>query len=287
MVSVDKLISAAGNARNILGLRHAGVVEWCDSTELARCEVVRGVQFDAFAVSKSEVGLDFVKCEFRQCVFKDLTTDGHLWSAEDRWSDCIFEQCNLRRMIAPVNTFERCRFENVSVVNFRPHQTLFSDCSFSGFTIEGLKSHLISNSQIRNRDLISHEGQLFFQNCRFTGVSFRQSYFRGVVFRGCSFESTESSGCDFDGVISDVAWWTVQKIDPFSVFLCKALDLIRLKCGLDSAAYREFESYMTDYSSGRTSSKDFSACLYNDRVPYADTQRIITDLRKLVATFPF
>ena len=44
---------------------------------------------------------------------------------------------------------------------------------------------------------------------------------------------------------------------------------------------------MIDYGSGKTTNKDFSACLYNNRVPYAETQKVIKDLRKLVAAFPF
>jgi hypothetical protein len=190
-------------------------------------------------------------------------------------------------MIAPANSFERCRFDEVAVMNFKPHQTLFDGCSFSRCTIEGLKAHLISNRQIVNRDLKGGGGQLLFRDCRFEGISFRQCYFEGVVFQRCSFENTEASGCSFEGIVSDVVWWGAQKTDPFTVFLVKALDLIRTKCGRECAAYREFETYMIDYGSGRTSDKDFSACLYSNRVPYAETQKLIKDLRKLVASFPF
>lgn len=287
MVIADRLLGVHGDARGILDLPKTGVVDWSDAAELARFEVIRGVQFERFSVSRAEVGLNFVECGFKQCAFRDLKTDGHLWGAEDRWTECVFERCNLRGMIAPVNSFERCRFDEVVVVNFKPHQTLFDGCSFSRGTIEGLKAHLISNSQIVNRDLKGGGGQLLFRECHFEGILFRQCYFEGVVFQRCSFENTEASGCSFEGIVSDVTWWGAQRTDPFAVFLTKALDLIRAKCGRDSAAYREFETYMIDYGSGRTSNKDFSACLYNNRVPYAETQKIIKDLRKLVATFPF
>jgi hypothetical protein len=33
---------------------------------------------------------------------------------------------------------------------------------------------------------------------------------------------------------------------------------------------------------GRTDSRDFSACLYNNRVPHSETRKIINGLRKLV-----
>jgi uncharacterized protein YjbI with pentapeptide repeats len=287
MVTVDRLLGTQGAARHILGLPQSGVVDWSDNVELARFEVIRGIQFEKFSVSRAKVGLNFVECRFSQCAFKDLETDGHLWGAEDRWTECVFERCNLCEMIAPVNSFERCRFDEVAFVNFKPHQTLFESCSFSRSSVEGLKAHLISNSQIVNRDFKGDGGQLLFRDCRFEGISFRQCYFEGVVFQQCNFENTEASGCSFEGIVSDVTWWDAQKIDPFAVFLTKALDLIRAKCGRDSAAYREFEIYMIDYGSGRTSNKNFSACLYNNRVPYAETQKIIKDLRKLVASFPF
>ena len=287
MAIVDLLLRAQGDARSILRLPKTGTIDWSDAVELARLEVIRDVQLENFSVSRAEVGLNFVECGFSQCAFSDLKTDGHLWGAKDRWTECVFERCNLRGMIAPVNSFDRCRFDEVTVVNFKPHQTLFEGCSFSRSTIEGLRPHLISNSQIVNRDFKGGSGQLLFRDCRFDGVSFRQSYFEGVVFQRCSFENTEASECSFDGIVADYTWWSPQKIDPFTFFLTKALDLIRTKCGRESAVYREFETYMIDYGSGRTSDKDFSACLYNNRVPYAETQKIIKDLTKLVDSFPF
>ena len=286
MLICDQLIGAKGAARAILGLSHAGLVEWTDAADLARLEVIREVRFDAFSLARAEVGLDFVECGFTRCTFRDLKTQGHLWGAGDRWTDCDFENCDLRRMIAPVNSFKRCRFDGVSVMHFKPHQTLFEDCSFSRCTIEGMKAHLISNSQIVNRE-VEGAGQLVFRNCRFDVIAFHQCFFEGVVFEQCTFANTTAMACNFDGVVSDCTWWSAQKLDPFTVFLAKALDLIRAKCGRDSAAYREFEAYVVDYRSGRTSSQDFSACLYNERVPYLETQKIIKDLRKLVAAFPF
>lgn len=190
-------------------------------------------------------------------------------------------------MIAPVNSFKRCRFEGVSVVNFRPHQTLFEGCSFLGSTVEGLKAVLIRNSQIVNRELRDTDGQIVFRDCRFEGVSFRQSYFEGAVFQRCVFNDTDASACSFEGIKSDVVWWSAQKVDPFTVFLGKVLELIRAKCGPESPAYREFENYVIDYGSGKTTDRDFSKCLYSNRVPYPETQRVIDDLRKLIATFPF
>jgi uncharacterized protein YjbI with pentapeptide repeats len=287
MVIVDRLLAGQGDAREILALPKTGEVDWSCPAELSRFKVIRGVQFERFSLSRAEVGLNFVECGFKQCAFRDLKTDGHFWGAEDRWTECVFERCDLRRMIAPVNSFVRCRFEGVTVVSFKPHQTLFEGCSFSRGTIQGLKAHLISNSLIANPDLKGEGGQLLFRDCRFEGMSFRQCYFEGVVFRRCGFENTTASGCSFGGVVSDVTWWGTQVGDPFTVFLTKALDLIRAKCGPDSAAYREFETYVIDYGSGKTRDKDFSACLYNNRVPYSETKLVFNDLRELVDSFSF
>ena len=173
-------------------------------------------------------------------------------------------------------------------MNFRPHQTLFDRCSFKGGAIEGLRAHLISNSQVKNDAFEGTEGQLFFRDCRFDGIAFRGCYFEGAVFRRCQFTRCEASECSFEGISADVVWWGgAQESDPFTVFLTKALELIRDKCGPKSAAYHAFENYIIDYGAGRTTSKDFSACLYADSVPYLETQKIIKDLRKLVVTFPF
>jgi uncharacterized protein YjbI with pentapeptide repeats len=275
-----------GDAHHILGLPKSDVVEWSNSTELSSFEVIRGVQFNTFSVSYAKIGLNFVECKFNRCTFKDLISDGHLWGAENCWTECVFEQCNLRRMIAPANSFKKCLFDKVSVINFKPHQTLFDSCSFSRSTIEGLRTHLISNNKIVNHDL-KGSSQLLFRNCRFDGVSFRQCYFEGVSFQQCVFKDIEASGCKFEGIVSDIVWWDLQKSDPFTEFLMKALNLILAKCGRESAAYQEFEAYMIDYGTGKTTNKDFSACLYNSRVPYAETQKVINDLRKLVASFPF
>lgn len=287
MVIVDRLISARGDARHILGILSGEKIEWSAAEELARLDVIRGIQFEEFEVSHAEVGLNFVESRFNRCVFSDLRTDGHLWGAEDEWNDCVFEHCRLRGMVAPVNSFNRCRFEGVSIVNFKAHQTLFDGCSFLRSTIEGLRAILTRNSQIVNRELGDADAQILFRDCRFEEVLFRQCYFEGAVFQRCVFVDIDARECAFEGAISDVAWWSPQKVDPFTVFLRKALELIRAKCGRESAAYREFEKYTMDYGSGRTMNKDFSASLYNNRVPYAETQKVIKDIRKLVAAFPF
>ncbi len=287
MVNIDRLIATRGDARAILDLPTNGPIEWVDSIELARLEVLRGIAFEEFSVSNAEIGLNFVECDFKNCNFTKVKTSGHLWGAQDIWRSCHFDRCELRGMIAPMNSFFGCRFEAVSIQRFMPHQTLFEGCEFRRVNIEGLKAIMISNRQIANPNLAGCPSQIVFRKCHFESSAFLQCYFGGAAFSDCTFEDVEAKACSFEGIVSDVIWWDAQKADPFTVFLTKALELIGTKCGRESPAYREFENYTIDYATGRTASRDFSACLYNNRVPYSDTQRLIKDLRNIVSTFPF
>ncbi|MEQ1751843.1 MAG: hypothetical protein ABL974_20645 [Prosthecobacter sp.] len=248
---------------------------------------MNGLQFNDFCVSDADVGLNFVSCNFSRCQFVNIRTDGHLWGAKDTWTGCTFKGCRLKGMIAPMNTFVGCRFEMLKLQNFKPYQTVFADCVFDHAVIEGLRAQTISNRLMVNSDMGTTHGQLVFRNCRFESTAFLQCYFESVVFEQCSFANMDAEACSFDGIISDATWWGEQKVDPFTAFLGKALDLIRVKCGSESAAYKEFENYIIDYGSGRTTSRDFSACLYNNRVPYAETLKFNNALMKLVDRQPF
>jgi hypothetical protein len=190
-------------------------------------------------------------------------------------------------MIAPMNSFRDCRFENLKLLNFKPHQTLFTGSAFSNCAIQGLHAQTIRNSQKRNTEMDLPRGQLLFRDCYFKDVDFRRCYFEDVIFERCTWDRITANECSFDGIISDTMWWDTQTVDPFAAFLGDALELIRQKCGSASNAYLEFENYVIDYGAGRTRNRDFSACLYNHRVPYTETQRIIKGLRALLASHPF
>jgi len=287
MVNVDRLIRARGDVRKILSFPATGKVEWSDPGELGKFEVLQGISFKEFDIANAEVGLDFVECEFDRCQFRGIRTNGRLWGRGNRWKSCSFEQCDFQAMGAPVNSFFDCRFETFSIQNFRPHQTFFESCAFAHTTIEGLKALLVSNRNIKNFDFNKTPGQIVFRNCHFRSSLFRQCYFEGVVFDRCTFTSVDAHACSFEGISSDVKWWGEQKTDPFTVFLGKALELVKNKCGQKSAAYREFESYVIDYGCGRTNSRDFSACLYSNRVPYDETELVMDELLHLVDKFPF
>ncbi len=264
-----------------------GTYFWSDAQTLGSFEVLKGIRFLDFDISDSEVNINFVECGFCECKFRGLRSNGHLWGADDYWERCDFESCNFKQMRSPMNTFIECTFSGVNIEGYTPHQTLFESCVFSHGSISGMKPRMIRNSNMINPLLDPSCGQLVFRNCTFEAVGFRECYFEGVVFDRCTFHGATAANCSFDGVASDTTWWQPQQVDPFTVFLISALDLIRRKCGHESAAHKEFENYLIDYGAGRTSSRDFSACLYNNRVPYAETQKVIKDLRKLVTLHPF
>jgi len=286
MVTVDELLKTQGDVRRVIALPH-GVVDWSDRREWLRLEVLRNLEFNDFRVSNVDVGLDFIFCEFSNCLFEGLRVENHFFGSGDVWQSCVFEGCEMSGMIAPMNSFRDCRFDNLRLQNFKPYQTLFTGTVFENCSIQGLKAQIIRNNRMVNADMASSLGQLLFRDCSFVDVEFRQCYFQDVIFEQCKWERTTADECSFEGVVSDLKWWQTQRVDPFTAFLSDALELIRRKCGLESAAYKEFENYLIDYGAGRTSSRDFSACLYNNRVPYPETQKIIKDLRKLVDSHPF
>lgn len=285
MVTVAALLKAQGNVRHALGLPD-GTVKCSDRQEWCRLEVLKGLIFSEFHFSEVDIGVDFVRCDFKNCDFLRIHVEDHFWGVRDTWKLCWFKDCHMSGMIAPMNTFRSCRFDNLELQDFKPYQTLFIESTFTNCSIHGLKAQAVRNNEMINPDMARSRGQVVFRGCKFEAVKFRQCYFQEVIFEGCTFSETEAYDSSFDGIISDEKWWKTQKADPFTVFLGDALDLIRRECGPESAAYREFERYCIDHGTGITTSRDFTTCLYNSCVPYAETQKIIKDLRKLVRLLP-
>ena len=286
MVAFSKILSSSGDARQIAGIPD-GPYEWNDSLSLGTFEVIKRVRFQDFCISDSEVCLNFVECEFSACKLRNLKSTGHLWGADDCWINCDFESCDFEQMRSPMNTFTGCVFSKIRIKGYSPYQTVFDACAFNEVLISGLKPRAGKNNTMTNPLLRQVPGQILFRDCSFVNVEFRECYFQDVVFERCTWDKTSAHGCSFDGVFSDTIWWQAQRLDPFTAFLSKALELIRQKCGPESAAHREFENYVVDYGSGRTSSRDYSACLYNNRVPYAEIQKVDRELSKLEDLHPF
>jgi hypothetical protein len=247
--------------------------------------VLEELEFQNFRLSQAEVGLDFVGSRFSNCSFEELKTEGHFWGSRDVWNSCNFRKCRLVEMISPMNTFSECHFDEIDLQGYRPYQTVFRRCVFSQSTFTGLRAQTVSNSRMRNADLKGISGQLLFQQCQFRNTLFQSCSFDAIVFERCSFEAGGSDSCNFKGIVSDFVWWCDEEGDPFKEFLNEALNLLRAQCGADSAACREFEQYTVEFVTGRTDSRDFSACLYNNRVPYSETRKIINGLRKLVGKY--
>jgi len=284
---VEKLLGCSGDVRRILGIAQSGPLDLSDAKDWTRPEVLRDLRFDEIFISEAEIRLNFVECRFTGCVFRRVRSDAHFWGADDIWTRCVFEDSNLARMISPMNSFRDCRFQNSTITNFRPYQTLFENCSFTGFAFQGIKAELIQNAQMRNAALDSISGSVLFRKCRFLRSSFRECYFDGIVFEACEFADVSIEACDFSGIVSDFRWWGDRNDDPFAAFLSKALDLIDKQCGKSSQAYQVFHKYVTDYCTGNTQDKDFSACLYSGNVSRDEVQRVSKELKRLVNQFRF
>lgn len=283
MVTVEALQMVRGDVRRALNLPEGEII-WSDQKEWIRLEILKSLEFNDFRVSQVDVKLNFVSCDFVKCSFQRIRAEQHFWGASDTWQSCSFEGCDLSGMIAPMNSFRSCIFENLNLQKFNPHQTIFSDTIFKNCIIQGMRAQMIKNNQMINTDMMQSNAQLIFRECRFDSVEFRKCYFHDVIFERCIFHETTADQCDFEGVASDIIWWQPQRVEPFTAFLSSALELIARRCGSESAAFKEFEIYLGDYRSGRTTSRDFSAFLYNDRVPYSETQKVIKDLRKLAGS---
>ena len=287
MLTIDKLIGHRGDARRLLRIPGRETITLNEQLEWKRLEILQDLHFSNFAIQDVEIRTNFVRCTFDSCRFQAIETDGHLWGASDIWRDCNFDGCTLRSIISPMNSFVACTFRNVNITNYKPYQTLFQRCSFVGGQWQGLRAHLVQNRTMSNPLLPAGAGMVCFRHCEFDSLLFEQCYFEGVVFEKCAFRNVEVQSSQFEGVTSDIRWWSAQVGTPFSLFLTKALALVATKCGKESAAYKEFEKYVIDFGVGKTGSRDFSACLYSNRVPYSDRQKLIKDLRELTRDFPF
>lgn len=192
-------------------------------------------------------------------------------------------------MISPMNSFHSCRFEEMELSNFQPYQTLFENCTFTACKIEGMCAQTVLNRNMVNPKLSPADSNrsVVFRRCRFEQTKFAESYFAGIAFEDCQFDLTTADHCDFTGVQSETIWWNTQKGDPFTVFISKVLEFIGRQCGKNSRAHEVFERYVLDYGTGKTTSKDFSACLYSNKVPDSELEQIEKDLPKLMAKFPF
>jgi len=288
MVIIDRLLSKTGDAHMLLGMTKSH--ELLDISHDAwenRLAVLQGLQFRQVRLAGKEVKVNFVSCSFEASEFQNVQSTGHFWAGQNRWQNCRFESVQLAEAISPMNSFRSCRFIEMFITNYKPYQTLFVGCQFDGGVISGLRAQLAFNQTLRNPDLKNSEATVVFRNCAFSGTAFEESFFAGIEFDACLFTNVQAQGCDFSGVISDQKWWPDQVSDPFTIFLTRLLDLIRVRCGSKSSAFAVFENYVREYKTGSTQSKDFSACLYTEKVPNSELDRIESELPKLMARFPF
>jgi uncharacterized protein YjbI with pentapeptide repeats len=288
MAPIEQLLGKEGDAISILGASAmARPVDLSDDTWDQRLVVLRRLKFNRIRLARKKILVNFVECEFADSDFVAVTSEGHFWSASDAWLRCSFESVHLSEVISPMNTFSECRFIGASLTNYRPYQTLFQGCLFEQSGIAGLKAQQISNSINRNAALAGRQSTLVFQGCEFRNVSFNGCFFAGVQFDDCRFSNVDAQACDFTGIESSQPWWPEQKSNPFTTFLTQTLEMIRQRCGAESTAHSQFEDYVLDYATGKTTSQDFSACLYSGKIPDAELDKIEDELSNLMRKFPF
>lgn len=288
MVALERLLGKKGLVRTLIGAdSQKDLIDLSVGGWTRKPAILQDLCFDRIRLSGCDLKVNFVGCTFEASEFTDLKSKGHFWAANNRWHKCLFHTVELREVISPLNSFRECRFTDVSIINYKIYQTLFDGCNFEGCEIKGLKAELIHNSAHQNPDLRKKSSPVLFQGCTFDKCTFTESFFNGIGFENCDFIETEAHSCDFTGILVDEIWWSAQKSDPFTAFLCKLLEFVALRLGKVSCAYTAIQDYMIDYKSGRIQSQDFSECLYTGAVPDNELNIIEKELPRIMEEYPF
>jgi uncharacterized protein YjbI with pentapeptide repeats len=248
--------------------------------------VLRGLTFRKVKLENTEVRPNLVECRIEDSLFAELSSCGHFWGAGNHWARCRFSKVSLKEAISPQCIFEDCRFENVAISNYRPCETVFSRCIFEGVSVFGMKATPPSGMASFN-ELGQAGSSVVFVACKLRGSTFENCYFDRVGFKGSEFSSIQVRNCDFTGIVSDSRWWEGGRVgDPFLAFLDDVLTLIRAQLGEQSAAVEVMREYRDLYASGRTTSRDYSACLFDGRVCYQDLRKIEDGLHQIETRYP-
>lgn len=247
--------------------------------------VLRDLTFSRVRLEDVEVRPNLVECVIEDSTFSRLRSRAHFWGAEDRWSRCRFTDVELQDVISPQSRFEDCVFQNVSLVNYHPCETVFSRCTFIDTRFFGMKVEAATG--LAKHAELDQGVSTVFSECSLSHCLFENCYFDGVEFRASAFVDVTAENCDFTGVITDKRWWgNSMEGDPFIAFLDEVLVMIKTRLGEKSIALKVMQAYVDDFRSGQTSSKDYSACLFDGRVPYSDLRKIEGALDEIEAKYP-
>jgi len=246
--------------------------------------VLRGLTFSRVKLDGVEIRPNLVECIIEDSTFSRLRSHAHFWGAEDRWSRCRFTDMELKDVISPQSRFEDCLFQNVSLVNYHPCETVFLRCTFIDTRFFSMKVEAATG--LAKHAELGQGVSTVFSECSLSHCLFENCYFDGMEFRTSAFVNVTAENCDFTGATADNRWWrdSMEGV-PFVAFLDEVLVMIRTRLGEKSVAFEAMQAYVDDFRSGQTSNRDYSACLFDGRVPYAELRRIEGALDEIEARY--
>jgi uncharacterized protein YjbI with pentapeptide repeats len=285
---IDKLTNRRGNIRDILGIDGESLLDISRADWANRYEVIRGLELNRVRLADTKVAVNFVECSFDQCEFSHLESESNFFGGGNTWRRCVFDNVELIDMISPQSRFIDCEFRAARIRGFRLCQTLFDTCQFANCVIDGIASRSMGDPSMQLPEVAKTGATALFRACGFSGTAFEGCRFDKIAFNDCQIADTEFVNCDFSEAIGKDAWLKlVPKGDPFLAFLDALLAGIQKQLGNNSAAMRELSSYAESYRSGKTTSKDYGACLYSGRVSNQELDAIQDTLDRTEAAFPF
>jgi uncharacterized protein YjbI with pentapeptide repeats len=227
--------------------------EWSESTD-----VFSRLMFTCARIANSKVGADFVDCAFSETEFTDVSSASHFLGSGNTFDRCNFHRVRLVDVISPDNVFRGCSFHDVALSGYRPCRTLFDSCSFDGLGINGMKA--VPSPSGSSADGVS------FLGCDFKSVVFTGCHFAGVSFLNCRFENVVAEFCDTRGVSAAAQWKSGVVSDPLEGFVLELMRGIERRLGPGARSISLLSDYLIHYiSSGRTET-DYSACLYDGKI---------------------
>lgn len=261
---------SGGDARRVLSLQPGpdGVIDLTPEPWAQAHIVLHGLRFEKIRIGRVDVAPNFVHCQFEACEFLRTTSDERFWGANDEWTNCRFDGVQLHGMIAPGNTFRRCTFVQSKLTFFRPHNTVFEDCTFEDTIFKGFEA----------------QGDTAFRRCAFHRPTFENGNFARTRFEACTVVAPKIINCSFDGAVAvPTPWWTPQDACPdrFPALVLAVLELVRKRLGPNHLLVPRLESFLSSYRLGLVKKEGFEKVLFAPDIPAADMRRIDKPLFRL------
>lgn len=285
-MNICDLENRDGEVADLLGIeRIEGVANLSQLDWESPLIVLRGLTFDNVLLQGVKIRPNLVECRISDSCFIEVESYGHFWGAGNNWYRCHFSRIRMEDVIAPQCRFCDCSFDDVCLTGFRMCETVFANCSFNRVTITAMSARERRHLQpFPELDKTGASG--LFSKCTLEMPCFENCQFDQIAFNGCKVSHPVVSNCNFSGIISDGQWWhNSMSCDLFIAFLDDALKLIEGQLGRHSVAFSSMQRFRDEYVAGRSKSRDYSACLFEGNIPYADLQKIEKGLEKLESRY--